>query len=521
MPLVASRRVGEAPSTSGPRRGTGRFRAVLLAGAGGACLAAAFEPVRLWPMGLLGPLLLAVALRKRSVRGGAVVGATFGLVFHGLLLVWLAESMGVGAWIAVVLVEAGWFAVLGVAVRLTARLPLSAAWFAVVWVAVETARSSWPFGGLPWGRLGFLVIDTPWQGLLPYLGVAAVGGLLAFTAALLGRGFAPDTPDRRPALMSGAAVLVLGAATIPWAWDPGAEASIWVAVVQGGVPGNGRHLVDRHREVTDNHVRATRGLAAQVAEGEQPRPQLVVWPENSTAVDPTNDAIARRAIQSAVDDIRAPLLVGGMVDGPTPGTVLNQGLVWDGSGATSSRYTKRHPVPFGEYIPLRSYLGGLSPRLAEVPRDMLPGTATLPLEVAGTPIADVICFDVAYDDVLPQQIRDGAQLVVVQTSNASFIGTAQLEQQFAITRVRALETGRAVAVASTNGVTALIDPSGRVLERALLRDTAVLAADLPLTDAVSPAMRWGSAPGTAALIVALLGSAWGGARLRRIRVGGG
>lgn len=521
MPVVGSRPVGEAASSPEPRRGTRRLRGGFVAVAGGASLAAGFEPAGLWAMGLLGPLLLVVALRGRTVRGGAVVGATFGLVLHGLLLAWLAESMGVGAWLAVVAVQTAWFAVLGVADRLTAHLPCPAGWFAVVWVAVETARSSWPFGGLPWGRLGFLVIDTPWQGLLPYLGVAAVGWLIAFAAALLGRGLAPDTADRRTALTGGAAVLVLGAAPILWPWDPGSAASMRVAVVQGGVPGDGRQFVEHHREVTDNHVRATRGLAAQVAGGEQPRPQLVVWPENSTAVDPTSDTSTRRAIQSAVDDVRAPLLVGGMVDGPTPGTVLNQGLVWDESGPTSSRYTKRHPVPFGEYIPFRSYLGGLSPRLVEVPLDMLPGATNRPLDVAGTPIADVICFDVAYDDVLPRPIRDGARLVVVQTSNASFIGTAQLEQQFAITRVRALEAGRAVAVASTNGVSAMIDPSGRVLERAPLRDTAVLVADLPLVDAVSPAMRWGSAPGTAALFLALLGSTWAAARLRRVRVGGG
>ena len=520
MPLVASRRVSQASPISALRPGTGRFRTGFVAAVGGASLAAGFEPLGLWPMGLIGPLLFVVALRDCTVRGGAVIGATFGLVFHGLLLVWLAESMGVAAWIAVVVVQAGWFALLGMAVRLTSHLPCPAAWFAVVWVAVETARSSWPFGGLPWGRLGFLVIDTPWRGLLPYLGVAAVGFLIAFTAALLGQGLAPGMADRRPALTGGAAVLVLGAATILLPWDPGSEGSMRVAVVQGGVPGTGRQLVDHHREVTANHVRATRALAAQVAEGEQPQPQLVVWPENSTAVDPTDDAIARRAIQGAVDEVRAPMLVGGMVDGPTPRTVLNQGLVWDEGGPTSSRYTKRHPVPFGEYIPFRRYLAGLSPRLAEVPRDMLPGTTSSPLEVSGIPIADAICFDVGYDDVLPQQIRDGARLVVVQTSNASFIGTPQLEQQFAMTRARALESGRAIAVASTNGVSALIDPSGRVLERAPLRATAVLAADLPLVDAVPPAMRWGSAPGTAALLLALLGSSWAAARLRRVRVGG-
>lgn len=483
---------------------------------GGASLAAAFEPFGLWPLGLIGPALLALAVEDRTPRAAALLGATFGLIFQGLLLLWLAQSMGVGAWVAVVLVQAAWFGALGAAVQLTARLPGAPFWFATIWTAAETARSSWPFGGLPWGRIGFIVIDTPWQALLPYTGVAGAGFLLALAAALLGRGLTPLSARRRRALLGAAAVLALGMLPLVRPWDPAPEASMRVAVVQGDVPGTGRRLVDHHREVTDNHVRATRRLAAQVAAGAQPLPQLVVWPENSTAVDPVTDSIARTAIQDAVDDLGAPILVGGMVGGPKSATVLNQGILWAQTGPTSTRYTKRHPVPFGEYIPLRRYLGGLSPRLAEVPRDMLAGTSSTPLVVAGTKVADAICFDVAYDEVLSEQVRNGARLVVVQTSNASFTGTAQLEQQFAMTRVRAVETGRAVAVASTNGVTALIDPSGTVLDRAPLRETAVLTADLPLSATVSPAVRWGTGPGLGALVVALLGVLWGAVRLRRI-----
>lgn len=515
-PLTDVRVVAKAtPGGSSPRRS--RWLGPLcLTVVGGASLAAAFEPFGLWPLGLIGPALLALAMEDRTPRAAALLGATFGLIFQGLLLLWLAQSMGVGAWVAVVLVQAAWFGALGAAVRLTAQLPGAPFWFATIWTAAETARSSWPFGGLPWGRVGFIAIDTPWQALLPYTGVAGAGFLLALAAALLGRGLTPLSVRRRRALLGAAAVLALGMLPLVRPWDPASEGSMRVAVVQGDVPGTGRRLVDHHREVTDNHVRATRRLAAQVAAGAQPLPQLVVWPENSTAVDPVTDSIARTAIQDAVDDVGAPILVGGMVDGPNPATVLNQGILWAKTGPTSTRYTKRHPVPFGEYIPLRRYLGGLSPRLAEVPRDMLAGTSSTPLVAAGTKIADAICFDVAYDEVLSEQIRNGARLVVVQTSNASFTGTSQLEQQFAMTRVRAVETGRAVAVASTNGVTALLDPSGTVLDRAPLRETAVLAADLPLSDKVSPAVRWGTGPGRLALVISISGIFWGALRLRRI-----
>jgi hypothetical protein len=143
--------------------------------------------------------------------------------------------------------------------------------------------------------------------------------------------------------------------------------------------------------------------------------------------------------------------------------VLNQGIVWNPQTGAADRYTKWHPVPFGEYIPMRSVFMRYNffDRLREVSRDMLSGTRTEPLDIAGVKVADAICFDIAYDDGLTAQLRTGAQLLVVQSSQATFIHTDQTDQQFAITRLRAMETGRWVAVATTNGVSGLIAPTAR------------------------------------------------------------
>ena len=125
---------------------------------------------------------------------------------------------------------------------------------------------------------------------------------------------------------------------------------------------------------------------------------------------------------------------------------------------------------------------------------MLSGTRTDPLEVAGMSVADAICFDVAYDDGIHAQLRNGAELLVVQTSNAMFIHTGQIDQQFEITRLRALETGRYVLVAATNGVSGVIAPDGTVLDRADPRTQAVLVEQIGLSD-IDHARRCGSAPG--------------------------
>ncbi|HEY9562248.1 MAG TPA: hypothetical protein VIR30_00630 [Nocardioides sp.] len=120
----------------------------------------------------------------------------------------------------------------------------------------------------------------------------------------------------------------------------------------------------------------------------------------------------------AVAAIEVPVLVGAIVDGPRSDAVLNQGLVWLPDGSTTERYTKRHPVPFGEYVPFRSQLAGLQiGRLAMIPRGMIPGTRTQPLDVAGAQVVDLICFDVALTNPLPRKSGTAARWVTVQTSN--------------------------------------------------------------------------------------------------------
>ena len=156
---------------------------------------------------------------------------------------------------------------------------------------------------------------------------------------------------------------------------------------------------------------------------------------------------------------------------------MNQGIVWDPVPGAGDRYTKRHPVPFGEYIPWRNVFGDSFGKLDMIPRDMLSGTREEPLRVGGALVADAICFDVAYDDGLYDQVDHGAQLVVVQTSNAMFIHTAQIEQQFAISRLRALETrARRSSWRSVNGRTGIIAPDGAVIASAEPRTTAVVDA---------------------------------------------
>jgi apolipoprotein N-acyltransferase len=270
------------------------------------------------------------------------------------------------------------------------------------------------------------------------------------------------------------------------------------------------------RAVLDNHVAATLGLAASIEAGRTAPPDLVLWPENSTDIDPFSDPTVYADIQRAVDAVGVPVLVGAMVEGPGPQDVRNQGIVWLPTVGPTERYSKQHPVPFGEYIPMRAQLARYFKRLDQIPRDMVRGSKPGVLDMAGTTIGDLICFEVAYDDLVRKVVDGGAELLVVQTNNATYMGTGQVEQQFAIARLRAIETGRYAVVVATDGVSGIVAPDGSVLERAPVRQAAVLEKQLPLRVGTTVAGRLGAWPERLLVVLALLGIVLASPRIRRV-----
>lgn len=486
---------------------------LLAAALGGVGLGLAFEPVHLvWV--LPGALALFFgAVHEVRPRHGALIGLVFGLTSFGTLLVWM-RVLGWDAWFGFALAMTLYLVGLGAVLSRLSGLRCWPVAYAVAWLGVEWFRGEWPFGGVTWGRLGFAAIDTPVEGWLPWIGSAGVSLLLALSGTALAWLFIDATPRRAAYVALGALAVVVLPLLLPTPYGEGETAT--VALVQGGVPGNGDDLVSHHREVTRNHVAETIALAEEVAAGTTRRPDLVVWPENSTAVDPFDDRLTRERIAEAAEAIGVPVLVGAIVDAPEEGRVLNQGVAFTTAGPQEQRYTKHHPVPFGEFIPFRDQLAGFSSeRLGLIPRDMVAGEGSDPLSVAGIELADAICFDVAYDDVLPAQVRNGAELGVVQTSNALFIHTGQIQQQWAISRVRALETGRTVVVASVNGRSGVIGPDGEVVKALPVLGTETAVVDVRLGTGRPPGVWVGPALGplAAALSMALL-------VLRRVRYRG-
>ncbi|HLK94900.1 MAG TPA: apolipoprotein N-acyltransferase, partial [Nocardioidaceae bacterium] len=222
-----------------------------------------------------------------------------------------------------------------------------------------------------------------------------------------------------------------------------------------------------------------------------------------------------QAIQRSVRSVGVPLLVGALTAGSDDDHLRNVGIVWDpetGPGeGTDKVYLKRNLVPFGEYIPLRGLLAPVFGRLDEIPRDFEAGSTPGVLDLGPVVVGDAMCYDVAFEGVVAPSVREGAELLVVQTNNATYLGTGQPAQQWAISRLRALESGRDLVVASTNGISGFVAADGSVLQRTSSSEPVVLSDTLRRANGLTLAVRIGgllewllAGLGAAAVVLAAL-----------------
>jgi apolipoprotein N-acyltransferase len=496
-----------------------------VAAAAGLALAAAFPPYDVWPLSLAAVAAFSLLMRGRTVRQGAWLGFAFGWPFFIWLLQWL-HTVGWDAVVGLALIEALFLAALGACTVPVMRLPGWPLWAACLWVAEELARDRLPFGGFPWGRLAFANTGSPFTPLAALGGAPLVSFAVALSGTLLAAAAlgalrlrqAPRSP--RTALTAAGALAVSAAVLLAGLLVPvptGAKDHVRIAVVQGDVQQPGLHFLGRPMMILDNHVKATLQLAADIESGKVPRPDLVIWPENSSDLDPFTHPAAYAKITEAVQAVGVPVLVGVLVDGPDADHVQNEGIVWDPVTGPGAHYTKQHPVPFGEYVPFRKELTKVISRLDEIPRDFYPGKTTGVMQIGPARLGDVICFEVAYDGIVRDTVNAGARAIVVQTNNATYGRTGQPEQQLAMSRLRAIEHGRAVVTAATSGISAVVAPDGRIEQRSKEFTRTVLSADLPLRDGRTLADRVGAAPEWTLAMVGLLSCAAAVALGRRER----
>ena len=531
--------VAEAPTTEPtPVPMPLRVGIVLLAGV---ALGLSWQPYGLWPLMLLGIPVFTLAVRGVRPLAACGLGYLFGLAMLALAISWVHV---LGTWVAVVLIifMSLFFGLLGLATTLVGRLRWWPIATACCWVLIEYAYSRIPFGGFGWTRIAYAVVDTPLAGFFPIIGVAGVSFVVALVGQLIAWAVlalcwprfgdaAPRGRLTRPTrvIIAAAAIVgigLLGSALRLYQAEPAATSagSVRVGIVQGNIPGRGIEAMGRARSVTNNHLSETIHLMTKVRLGQEPQPDFLLWPENSTDIDPTVDPITRQTVQAAAQVADRPILVGAVMQGPGPNERQTAALWWDPDRGVLARYDKQNLVPFGEWIPFRAQLLPLIPLLQQVGAQSVAGTrpGVLDVTAAGRPIkiGDVICFELAYDQTIYRSITGGAQVLMVQSNNATYGGTGQIEQQFAITRARAMETRREIAVATTNSVSGFITRDGAIAIRTREFTAQSMVVEMPLRDALTPAIRvapWLERGLALLAVLACFAAILGGSRARSAR----
>jgi len=466
----------------------------------GAALGLAFPPYGWWPLAI--PCLAGIAALWWSVppRRALWLGGLTGFGFFLVALVWM-QAIGIDAWIGLAALQAAYVAGCAALVSLTRALGWRALAFAGLWLLQEWVRARVPWGGLAWARLAFASPDAPPAGLAAWGGAPLVSFAWALTGSLLAEAALRAREAPRLAIASAAAALaVLGLGlAVPRA--AGGPETATVGAVQGSVPRIGIGFLGEREQVLRNHLRELGELTAEIKAGRAPQPDFVVLPENSSDVDLTRNPAAQLLVDRAVAAVGVPTLVGSVERTEDELRVRNTAVVWDPETGPGETYVKQRLVPFGEFIPFRSALSRYTDRIALQPRDFEPGTEPAILTIADVPIGIAICFETAEDSIVREGVALGGQAIVVQTNNATYTYTGQLQQQWAITRLRAIEHGRSVVVAATTGITGFVRPDGSVAAELAEYEPGHLVETIALSQDLTPATRLGEWPDRALALI--------------------
>ncbi|MFB7250804.1 apolipoprotein N-acyltransferase [Microbacterium sp. NPDC056234] len=491
--------------------------AVLVAAASGWLMDLSYPDVAAWILAFPATGLLLLALIGRRAGGALLVGLVHGLVFYLLLVSWTARYLGPIPWFALAGLEALMTAVAVIPIALAyrwlprafpgalTRLVALPAAVAALWVGRELVVGALPYSGFPWARLGMTQSASPLAAVSSWVGVSGLSFLMVFVVAVLIESIRMRLRRRPVRLLIPVAGVVL-LFVVP-AFPTAATGSLRIGAVQGNGPSG--YFDDRAPySIIDAQTDATRPLYGEDVD-------LLVWPEGSVDGDPFQDANLARRLTLVTNRADAPLLANAATE--RDGEYFNTSMLWLPDGTAEQTHDKRHPVPFGEYVPDRAFYNAIVPDLIGlIQREYTPGTNSPIMDVDGALVGLAICFDVIYDDVISEGVTGGAEVLVLQTNNADFRGTDENLQQLAFARMRAIETGRSVVNISTVGTSQIIRPDGSAVAfldadeaGAMLEDVELrsgLTAGVVLGPWVQQVLLWG---GLAALLVG-----WWSARRR-------
>lgn len=472
---------------------------VLLIGVSGAAMWAAFPDQGIWPLSFLSLFILFWVVRSSRVWWGAALAALWAMVFFLPHISWMniATNRTYIAWILLALAQAFFLGVWGAMYSATSSWRWARTWWgellvvAILWVGIEQLRARVPLGGFPWAKLPYMLVDTPLLGLAPLGGEVLVSAAMVTVVVLAIHSWSAvkQSGRRRLLLALGAAALFLipGLFRLPTAPQAG---TLNVLVIQGNVeiPMQDSYAEEGH--VTQNHLNQTLKALQEGA-----KPDVVIWGEDAVDRDPASSEITQQMVLDAVEASGVPLIAGYQEFGE--GERFNWYGAWGADGThQEQRYGKQHPVPWGEFVPWRSVSEFLAVEAAGISVDMVavdnPGLLSVELtDGRAIPFAVGICFEAGDEQIIAEGVQLGGQAILIPTNNSHFRDSAESTQQLQMTRFRAAEFSRASVQVSTNGVSAVVLPNGRIEFASGKQEAAFIEAELPLRTSLTPAAQLG------------------------------
>ena len=483
------------------------FKRVSIALAGGIIAGGALPRMGWWPLIFASVYLLHLSIRGLGFWRGSGIGFISGVAFYASQSAWMSAYLGPEPWLALAVLEGAIFAIgMGAAAfvwqQLTANAGVLGKWaglatvlaLSAIWVSREWIACRWPYGGYQWSRLGQPMASTSFASLAYFGGISLVSFFVAAVsisllvlprAGAFGRGLGAlpvvallIATTLAPALISG-----------NMAADAEVSKPLQVTAVQGNANA-GLFANPVAGSILEKHISATSKFVAI-------HPDVVgsngftVWPENASDVDPLTNPLASAALHNVSNGlVKQPLIFGAVTH--RGANTYNSILVYKPGQASYQMYDKRRPVPFGEYVPDRQLWRPLAPNLIDlIWRGFTPGKRAGVLNVSGTKVGSLICFEIGIDELAHNLVTGGSTIILSQANNSDFGHTDEAFQQEALARLQAISSGRTIVHVSTVATTEIVSPAGQLLAGPVpaFHPGAITSRVVP-SSAMTPAMRF-------------------------------
>jgi len=453
-----------------------RFARALIAGL---LVASSMPPWGWWPLAFVGlAMFTSLELTAAGSRQRFNTGFVFGLGWFFPALAWMWFLTAPGYIIGVAM----YASLHGLASLVVVRKDDNRSFLFMSPVAhmlIEVLRMCAPFGGVPLATLGIAQVGGPLHRVASIGGVILLSWLTWQVGALLAkrpRDFSVDHQHRR-LLWSLCLFMLVGSYFAPRGSNTGRD--FYVVAVQGGGPQGTRAVDTEPRDVVKRHLAATNTINNSADDPID----LVVWPENVIDVVDFTLSTEAKEVGAEASRLNAPFAVG-ITEDVNQEHFTNAQVIVNSNGEVVDRYDKVRRVPFGEYMPMRSFLKSLGAPVDQVPRDALAGNGPaildVPTSTGSERIGVVISWEVFFGGRAREGVKNGVGFIINPTNGSSYTWTVLQSQQVASSKLRAIETGRWVVQVSPTGFSAFIDPEGHVHERTGVSEQKVISSHIEI-----------------------------------------